>query len=127
MVQPTEKKSTKTKQSVGVVFDTKVVTLTKTAPYVPKAQTIPGVSSSVHYNPETDTVSVTKFPRGFGKAVRAAREKLSLTQKQLATKVSKPLPTIFAIEKEDAMFDKDLIAKLEKVLQIVFDPKLKKV
>ncbi|KAI5184766.1 putative transcription factor [Nematocida homosporus] len=104
-------------------FDTKVVVLKKTQPTIPKPKNIPGVSSSVMYNEATDTLVVKKFPRGFGKAVRMAREKLSLNQKQLAAKISKPLPVVFDIEKEDAIYDKDVLVRLEKALQTKFDPK----
>lgn len=106
-------------------YDPKVVTLRKKTVQVQKPKSIPGVSSSVRYDEGTDTITVTKFPKGFGKAVRVAREKQSMTQKQLAMKVNKQVQTILAIEKEDAVYDGDLLLRLEAALQVKFDAKYK--
>ncbi|KAI5172029.1 putative transcription factor [Nematocida sp. LUAm3] len=106
-------------------FDTKVITIRKTMPSAPKPKVIPGVSSSVKYDESTDTLTVLRFPKGFGKELRVAREKASLTQKQLAAKISRPAPLLLEIEKEGAIYDKDLITRLEKALQITFDKKYK--
>jgi len=106
-------------------MDTKVLVLKKKVPYVEKPKTVPGVHSSVTYNEETGDVSVLRFPKGFGKAVRVARENASLTQKDLATKISKPITTLADIEKENAMYDVKIVEKIEKALGVTFDPKFK--
>lgn len=120
---PRQKQKKDVRISPGVVFDTKVVVLKKTPPPQAKPQTVPGVSSSVKYNRDTDTLIVTRFPVGFGKRVRAAREALSMNQKQLAAKISKPATVIADIEKEGAIYDKDLVLRIEKACNIKFDPK----
>lgn len=103
-------------------FDDKVVKLTKTVHTPAKPRPVPGGSSSVLYNEETGDLKVLKFAKGFGKAVKTAREKLSLSQKDLAAKISKPAHLILSIEKEEGVFDKALLQRLEKVLQTQFDP-----
>ncbi|KAI5160354.1 hypothetical protein NEAUS03_1108 [Nematocida ausubeli] len=103
------------------MFDDRVVRLTKTVKPQSVARPIPGVSSSVLYNEETGVLKVIKFQSGFGKAVRSAREKMKLSQKDLASKISKPVHAITDIEKDDAVFDKLLLQRLEKVLETKFE------
>lgn len=118
MPRPTQKAAVKQTSS----FDDKVVKLTKTVNTPAKPRPVAGVSSSVLYNEETGDLKVLKFAKGFGKAVKIAREKLSMSQKDLATKISKPAHLILAVEKDEGVFDKVLLQRLEKVLQVQFDP-----
>ncbi|KAI5192329.1 hypothetical protein NECID01_1895 [Nematocida sp. AWRm77] len=116
MPRPHQKKEVTINTST---FDTKVAVLKKnTAAPVSVRKPIPGVSSSVIYNEADDTVTVIKFAKGFGKAVKVARERSGLNQKQLASNIQKPFPLILSIEKEDAVYDKDLILRLEKALNV---------
>ena len=98
------------------MFDTKVAVLRKNTPAPPKPKPMTGMPSSVIYNEAEDTVTVIKFAKGFGKAVKVAREKKGLNQKQLAAQVQKPLSLILSIEKEDALYDESLLLRLEKEL-----------
>lgn len=101
----------------GLRFDAATVTLKKTpAAAPPKPKTIPGVSSSVVFDEATDTLTVKKFPPEAAKAIRQAREKLQMTQKDLARKINKPATLIVDIEKGAAIYDADAHAKIQKVL-----------
>ncbi|KAH9386462.1 uncharacterized protein NEMAJ01_1358 [Nematocida major] len=75
---------------------------------------------SVLYNEETGALKVFKFPQGFGKAVKVARERRGLSQKELATKLSKPASTVSDLEKDMCKYDKNLFQKLEAVLEVKF-------
>ncbi|EIJ89280.1 hypothetical protein NEPAR06_0778 [Nematocida parisii] len=103
------------------MFDDRVVRLTKTVKPQSMPKPVSGVSSSILYNEDTGVLKVLKFQKGFGKAVRMAREGKKLSQKDLATKISKPVQTIAAIEKDDAIFDKLIFQRLEKALETKFD------
>ncbi|KAI5189651.1 putative transcription factor [Nematocida minor] len=118
MPRPTQKTTSKTAH----MFDDRVVRLTKTVSKPPQPRPMSGVSSSVLYDEESGVLKVLKFPKGFGKAVKTAREKMGMSQKDLATKLSKPSHVVLSIEKDEGVFDKLLFQRLEKTLQTQFDP-----
>ncbi len=55
---------------------------------------------------------------GFGKKIKNAREKLSLTQEELAKKLMVKSSLIAKLEREEIKPDEDLAKKIEKLLKI---------